>query len=173
MIERAKGKKEQDRRYDRYSILDKEIFEKMNDTSQKESQFSHHQNESFEDETLLVLGIGAVGLGALIAGKMLKFGVVIACDINPTRLELAKKDAKIESLVNAKDFQSTEDFVQHIKNLSKHQRGATLVIEASGTAKALKDGIMSLAVGGKAIVVGSPQQTAVLDIPTGLILVRR
>lgn len=169
MVERAKGKKEQDRTYERYSILDKEYSSKNIGKSQDETK--PNQPESFEDETLLVLGLGAVGLGALVAGKMLGFGKMIACDINPTRLELVKNEIGIDTLVNAKDFPSTEDFVQHIKKISMYERGATLMIEASGSAKALKDGIMSLAVGGKGIVVGSPQQTAVLDIPSGLILV--
>lgn len=102
---------------------------------------------------------------------MLGFGKVIACDINSSRLELVKDQIGINYLINPKDFSSTEEFVKNIKKISKDERGTTLTIEASGSAKALKDGIMSLAVGGKCIILGSPQPDAILDIPSGLILV--
>ena len=164
VVEKARGQTGKSRTFERYVRMD-DKFKPFPFTNSTE------QEENFENETLLVTGLGAVGLGALVAGKMLKFGKVIACDVNEKRLQLVKDQIDVEEIVNPNNFKSSDEFVSFIKSKSKHQRGATLVVEASGSPKAIKDGVLSLAIGGKALIVGSPPPTALLEVPIGLILV--
>lgn len=164
VIEKAKGTSSKRRTFQRYSNLEQ-------NSRHSNLPSSDQQDESFDNDTLLVTGIGAVGIGALVAGKMLKFGKVIACDLNETRLQLAKSEIQVDELVDPKQFKDSEEFAAHIKSISKDGRGASLVVEASGSPKAMKNGVMSLAIGGKALIVGSPPPTALLEVPIGLILV--
>lgn len=120
-------------------------------------------------QTLLVSGIGAVGLGAVMAGKMMGYGQVIACDINEHRLSIAKK-AGATNVINVAGLQM-EEIVGQVKDFSSDGLGATLSVEASGAPNALKSAVLSLATRGKAVIVGSPPPTALLDIPSGDILV--
>jgi len=163
-MEKAQSTNSKRRSFQRYSNL-------QQDFNLPSLPKQSHENESFENETLLVTGIGAVGLGALVAGKMLKFGKVIACDLNESRLKMAKDEIQVDELVNPKEFKDSEEFIAYIKSKSKDGRGATLVVEASGSPKAIKDSVLSLAIGGKALIVGSPPPTALMEVPIGLILV--
>jgi Zn-dependent alcohol dehydrogenase len=161
------------RSFDHYTLLrSKDI--KVDDVRAVKPSASANGSEPknvFADQTLVVSGIGAVGLGALVAGEMLGFGKVIAVDINPARLDLAKR-AKATDVIDATQCSTTEEFVDKVKQSSIGQRGASLFVEASGAPPALKNGIMSLAIAGKAIILGSPPPTALLDVPSGAILVR-
>lgn len=122
-------------------------------------------------QTLLVTGLGGVGLGALYGGKTLGFGTVIACDLNNGRLELAKEVGATYT-INVKGL-STEAFAAKVKELSADGRGASLTVEASGAPAAMRNAIMALAVGGRSVVVGAPPAEAPLPVPHAHILLSR
>ena len=120
-------------------------------------------------QTLLVTGMGGVGLGAIYGGKTLGFGAVIACDLNDTRLELAKEVGATHT-INVKGLDSAA-FAAKVKEYSADQRGASLAVEASGAPVAMGNVITALAVGGRSVVVGAPPPDAPLPVPHGHILV--
>lgn len=120
-------------------------------------------------QTLLVTGMGGVGLGAIYGGKTLGFGSVIACDLNDGRLELAKEVGATHT-INVKGLDSAA-FAAKVKELSADGRGAALGVECSGAPAAIENLIMALAVGGRSVVVGAPPPAAPLPVPHGHLLV--
>lgn len=110
--------------------------------------------------------MGAVGLGAIYAGKLLGYGKVIACDLYDARLETAK-EAGATDVVNPRSLPdgNVETFVQRIKEISADSRGATLSVEASGSPVALRNITKSLATGGKVVILGTPPPGSALDVP--------
>lgn len=120
-------------------------------------------------QTLLVTGMGGVGLGAIYGGKTLGFGAIIACDLNDSRLELAKEIGATHT-INVKGLDTTA-FAAKVKKCSADKRGASLAIEASGSPVAIGNAIMALAVGGRSVVVGAPPPEAPLPVPHAYILV--
>lgn len=120
-------------------------------------------------QTLSIFGVGAVGLGAIMAGQMVGFGSIIACDISDERLSLAR-DAGATKVINVKGMEK-EDVIARVQEASVDGEGVTLSIEASGAPQAMYNAVMSLAVSGKAIIVGSPPNDAILQIPYGMLLV--
>ncbi|KAJ9475248.1 putative S-(hydroxymethyl)glutathione dehydrogenase (putative) [Pseudozyma hubeiensis] len=119
-------------------------------------------------QTLLVTGLGGVGLGAIYGGKTLGFGSIIACDLNDSRLELAKEIGATHT-INAKGLDATT-FAAKVKEYSADARGASLAIEASGSPVAMGNAIRALSVGGRSVVVGAPPPEALLPVPHAEIL---
>ncbi|GAK66601.1 alcohol dehydrogenase [Moesziomyces antarcticus] len=114
-------------------------------------------------QTLIVTGLGGVGLGAIYGGKTLGFGSVIACDLNDDRLELAKEVGATHT-INVRGLDSAA-FAAKVKEYSADGRGASLAIEASGAPAAMGNAVMALAVGGRSVVVGAPPSDAPLPVP--------
>lgn len=120
-------------------------------------------------QTLIVTGLGGVGLGAIYGGKTLGFGSVIACDLNDDRLELAKEVGATHT-INVRGLDSAA-FAAKVKEYSADGRGASLAIEASGAPAAMGNAVMALAVGGRSVVVGAPPSDAPLPVPHAHLLV--
>ncbi|OLS33585.1 zinc-binding dehydrogenase [Bacillus sp. MRMR6] len=99
-------------------------------------------------QSVVIFGLGAIGAIAAEILKSLGAGKVIGLDLNPNRLESAAK-LKIDKVVNR---QSPDWEAQIRKEIGSH--GADIVIEASGSPRALADAF-EIARTGAHIVVGS------------------
>ena len=93
-------------------------------------------------QTIAVFGTGAVGLAAMMAGKISGCTRVIAVDIVPSRLELAK-ELGAAAAINSKE----EDPVEKIKELTDGY-GVDYTVDTTGLPAVMKQGIDSLAQGG-------------------------
>lgn len=93
-------------------------------------------------DTIAVFGTGAVGLAAMMAGKISGCTKVIAVDIVPERLELAKKLGATNTINS-----STEDAVAKIKELTNGY-GVDWTVDTTGIPAVIKNGITALAQGG-------------------------
>jgi aryl-alcohol dehydrogenase len=82
--------------------------------------------------SILVVGIGAVGCGALFAAKYLGLETIIAVDLVDEKLALAK-DLGATHTFNARD----PEIVQKIKALTKYDMGTTYAVECSGNVRAI------------------------------------
>ena len=100
-------------------------------------------------ESLAIFGAGAVGLSAVMAGKLVGAFPVIAVDIVEARLELAKELGATHAL-NAKEGQVSE----RIKDIIS--TGVNYSLETSGNEHALNDAINCLATGGECGMVIAP-----------------
>lgn len=99
-------------------------------------------------EFVLVIGAGPIGLGTMefarIAGAK-----VIAMDINDQRLQFCKDKLKVEYTINA----SMEDAFARLKKITKGDM-PSVVIDATGSQKAINNAFQYLAHGGRFVLIG-------------------
>jgi len=99
-------------------------------------------------EFVLVIGAGPIGLGtmqyALLAGAQ-----VIAMDVNTARLKFCKETLGVTHVVNA----STDGVMEDLKAIT-HGDMPTVVIDATGSLRAINEGFNYLAHGGRYVLIG-------------------
>lgn len=95
-------------------------------------------------------GAGAVGLSAVMAARVAGATTIIAVDIVPSRLELAK-ELGATHVINSKE----EDVVETVKKYTNG--GALYALESTGIPAVLRQGIDSLGPLGIIGVVGAPK----------------
>lgn len=100
--------------------------------------------------SLVVFGIGGVGLAAIMAAALSAVGKIIAVDLVPARLALAHELGATETI----DARST-DTVQALLDLTAGQ-GVNYTIEATGNTWVLDQAIQVLAPLGTCAVIGVP-----------------
>lgn len=98
-------------------------------------------------ESIVIWGAGGVGLAAVMGARLAGADKVIAVDINPKKLELARK-VGAGSTVNA----SEGDPVAKVMELTGG--GANYSIESAGKTETIQQAVSAIRRGGKCIVVG-------------------
>ena len=110
-------------------------------------------NESFRfDDTVVVLGVGPLGMCFLMKARMLGAGTIIAVDKSEYRLNFAKRlgaDCTVDAGSTSK-----EERLQIVKDLT-HGRGADMVIECAGVPEAVPEALEMLRVGGLLVEAGN------------------
>lgn len=104
-------------------------------------------------DTVLVLGAGPIGLGAIAFAKIAG-GEVIVVDVNDNRLAFCKDKLGIEHVVNPLKV----DSLAEIKEITNGDM-ATLVIDCTGNLNAINNAFQFLAHGGKFIMIGLQKGT--------------
>ena len=101
-----------------------------------------------KDEFVLVIGAGPIGLGTMefagIAGAK-----VIALDINEQRLRFCNDKLKVAFTING----STEDVLARLKEITNGDM-PTVVMDATGSLKAIENGLQYLSHGGRFVLIG-------------------
>jgi len=103
-----------------------------------------HRNDS-----VVIVGLGAVGFAALMAARMNGVRTIVALDVNEERLSLARELGASETL-NARDG----DWAEVTKR--RLGAGADAAVDCSGAPGALASTLACLRPGGTAVVVGVP-----------------
>ena len=99
-------------------------------------------------EFALIIGAGPIGLGIMeVAG--LYGGRVIAMDINETRLAFCRRHMKIQHTINPLKSDARAELLDITSG-----EWPTLVIDATGNARAIADGFNYMAHGGRYVLVG-------------------
>jgi threonine dehydrogenase-like Zn-dependent dehydrogenase len=116
-------------------------------------QMSAFPNESFRfDDTVVVLGVGPLGMCFLMKARMLGAGTIIAVDKSEYRLNFAKRlGADYAANVGS---MSQPQRLQMVKDLT-HGRGADMVIECAGVPEAVPEALEMLRVGGLLVEAGN------------------
>jgi threonine dehydrogenase-like Zn-dependent dehydrogenase len=96
-------------------------------------------------DTVLIQGVGAMGLAHLIKARVLGAGDIIAVDVSDFRLNLAKEFGA-DYTINVKKT-TPKERMKFVKNLTEG-RGADVVIETTGTPDVLPEGLDLLRRGG-------------------------
>ncbi|MCI4012231.1 alcohol dehydrogenase catalytic domain-containing protein [Brevibacterium sp. ZH18] len=104
-----------------------------------------------DGETIMIVGLGGVGMAALITALSLKKGKVIGVDANPEKLERATE-------LGADEVYSPAD-------LEENGVRAPVVIEAAGHPKAFETAFAATAPGGRTVTIGLPSPDARSSIP--------
>ncbi|MCX4095656.1 alcohol dehydrogenase catalytic domain-containing protein [Nocardia sp. alder85J] len=106
-------------------------------------------------DTVMIVGLGGVGMAALITALALRTGEVIGVDALPDKLAHARA-------AGAKAYSPQEISDQGIT--------APVVIEAAGNVRAFETAVAATAAGGTTVTVGLPAPAAVAKIsPLGLV----
>jgi threonine dehydrogenase-like Zn-dependent dehydrogenase len=116
-------------------------------------QMSAFPNESFRfDDTVVVLGVGPLGMCFLMKARMLGAGTIIAVDLSDYRLRFAKR-LGADHVWNA-GRQSKAERLETVKDLTGG-RGADMVIECAGVPQAVPESLEMLRVGGLLVEAGN------------------
>jgi Zn-dependent alcohol dehydrogenase len=110
------------------------------------------------DDSIVIFGLGSVGLTALMAANYLQVGQIIAVDIVEDKLALAKELGATHAVNSGK----SADVVKEIKNIT--EGGATFAIDCTGILKVIEDMIEAVGPQGTAAIVGVPRAGAQIKI---------
>jgi len=111
-----------------------------------------------ETDTVVILGCGTVGIGALSA-SVRKGATVIAIDIDDSKLENAKKFGATYVINAVKD-----DVKKKVLKLT-HNEGASMVIEAAGTPGTFKLAMDCVCFSGSIVFIGYHKHEVSFDAP--------
>ena len=103
-------------------------------------------------ETVAIFGVGGLGISAVQLARHFGAAEVFAVDINPRKLELAERFGAIP--VNA----STGNPVEQLRELTGG-RGVDVALELVGLPLTMRQAVQSLAILGRAALVGLTQET--------------
>lgn len=116
-------------------------------------QMSVFPSESFRfDDTVVVLGVGPLGMCFLMKARMLGAGTIVAVDLSDYRLNFAKKLGADHTLNAATT--SKEQRLQIVKNLT-HGRGADVVVECAGVPTAVPEALEMMRISGLMVEAGN------------------
>ena len=116
-------------------------------------QMSAFPSESFRfDDTVVVLGVGALGMCFLVKARMLGAGAIIAFDLSDFRLDFAKR-LGADHAVNVGKTTKAERLA-FVKDLTEG-RGADLVVECAGVPQAVPEALELLRIGGLLVEAGN------------------
>ena len=111
-----------------------------------------------QDQSIVIFGLGSVGLTAIMAAKYLGVETIIAIDIVEGKLALAKElgaSHTVNSLQHA-------DIVKAIKDMTRE--GADFAIDCTGLVKVIQSVIECIAPCGTAVSVGVPPAGIKIEI---------
>jgi len=109
------------------------------------------------DSSILIFGCGGVGLSAVMAAKLASPRHLIAVDMNPDKLEHARKFGASD-VIDA----SNEDVPARIKAITL-DRGVDFALDCVGSPAILKTGLDALALHGTLVTVGGTPQDFALS----------
>ena len=103
-------------------------------------------------ESVAIFGVGGLGISALQLARAFGAGEIYAVDIKPGKLEMARQMGAIP--INA----AQSDPVSEIKRLTGG-RGVDVALELIGLPLTMKQAVQSLAIKGRALLVGITDKT--------------
>lgn len=111
-------------------------------TLDKAKEFNSFSLEGFNfNDTVVIQGVGPLGLAHVIKARMMGAGKIIVTDISDYKLNLAKEFGA-DIAINSKN--TTEDERVELIMQQTHGRGADLVVECVGRASVFNEGLRML-----------------------------
>jgi S-(hydroxymethyl)glutathione dehydrogenase/alcohol dehydrogenase len=111
-------------------------------------------------DRVAVLGCGGVGLSAVLGALAAGAGTVVAGDVDPGKLELARELGADEAVAWAGSAEETAAAVVEVSG-----GGVDYAIEATGRPEAMLAAFLSTRPHGAAVLIGIPREDAVLSLP--------
>jgi L-iditol 2-dehydrogenase len=119
-----------------------------------------------QGDSVLVTGVGPVGLYAVVMAAQSGASKVIAVDISETRLDFAKKWGATD-VVNSKEHPDGTERVKYLRDLCGG-RGADVIIECSGVLSVFAENFDILSNPSKYLIIGQTSDGAVPIVPNKL-----
>lgn len=110
-------------------------------------------------KSVLISGTGIIGLMAVTVARAAGASRIFATDINPPRLELARKLGAVEAF----DVRKGDGFINEIKKATRGE-GVDVLLEMSGAPSAFDQGFRALRNGGTAAILGIPSKPITWNI---------
>lgn len=110
------------------------------------------------NDTVVVIGAGTIGLFILQAARLRGAAKVIAVDINEFRLNVAKK-LGADKIINPAETNLSESVLQETEG-----KGANVTLDAVGYAKTFADAVSVTRMGGYVVAVGNLEKKAEFDL---------
>lgn len=112
-------------------------------------------------DTVAIMGMGPVGLTAVVAAKAFGAGMIIVSDLEKNRLDAAKKLGATH-VINVKE-ENPDEQIRKFTNVD----GVDVAFETAGNPKALQSALTSLKRGGRLAIVGLPAQDEIgINVPS-------
>lgn len=115
-------------------------------------------------ETVAVIGCGPIGLLAIRLAKIMGAAKIFACDVNASRLDLAK-GMGADRIINPKDSSPVEVILDETGGL-----GVGVSIELSGSSEGIITTFGVLRKGAKIFLIGQPKTKVELDIGRDIVV---
>ncbi|HVS45501.1 MAG TPA: L-threonine 3-dehydrogenase [Verrucomicrobiae bacterium] len=114
-------------------------------------------------KSVVITGVGSIGLMAIPVARAAGAAAVYAIDLNPAKLELAKR------LGADQVFSATDpDVVAKIHHLTNGD-GADVLLEMSGSGSAIDSGLQMVRNGGRAALLGIPSDNVSINLAERII----
>jgi len=113
-------------------------------------------------KTVLISGVGIIGLMAVTVAKAAGASRIYCTDINPPRLELARRLGATEAF-DARD----DSWIEKVR--SETHEGVDVLLEMSGAPAAMDQGFRALRNGGTAALLGLPAKNVHFDFNNHII----
>lgn len=120
-----------------------------------------------KSKNVLVTGCGPIGLFAIATAKALEAKAVYASDVQPFRLDLAKKMGATQT-INVAEQNLVKTLAADVAE-GGNKQGIDVVLEMSGHPKAIEDCFSVLNPGGVMVCLGIPPKPISLDLPKHLL----
>ncbi len=114
-------------------------------------------------KSVVITGVGSIGLMAIPVARAAGAAKVIAVDLNPQKLELAKS-LGADDVFDARD----KDVLEKILALTNGD-GADVLLEMSGSGAAINLGLSAVRNGGRAALLGLPSDNVSLNLAEHII----
>ena len=114
-------------------------------------------------KSVVITGVGSIGLMAIPVAKAAGATAVFAVDVNPARLEIARRLGADAAFLATQD-----DLVGEIKRRTRGD-GADVLLEMSGSGAAIDLGLQTLRNGGTAAMLGIPADNVNLNLAERII----
>ncbi|QKX60795.1 uncharacterized protein TRUGW13939_07941 [Talaromyces rugulosus] len=113
-----------------------------------------------KEDSVVIMGVGAVGLSAIMAAKICRCSPIIAVDLHETRLQMARELGATHVINTSIDSVDLAAEIQTITN----GNGPTITVDTTGSPALCKDGLDFTADNGKMILLGTPPLDAEFNI---------
>ncbi|GIP32193.1 L-threonine 3-dehydrogenase [Paenibacillus sp. J2TS4] len=114
-------------------------------------------------KSVAVIGVGPIGLLAVMVAKACGAGQVFAIDVNDYRLALAAR-LGADMTINSRDGSLVQTILQH----TNHE-GAEVILEMSGHPAAIREGFEAAAPAGRVALLGIPSKEVSFDVARHII----
>jgi S-(hydroxymethyl)glutathione dehydrogenase/alcohol dehydrogenase len=108
--------------------------------------------------SMVVFGVGGVGLNCVQGGVLAGASRIVAVDVNPQKLELARTFGATDVIDGAK-----ENALEKVRDLTRG--GADYSFECVGNLGLIRTALDTLAPGGTLVVVGVPKLGSTFEFP--------
>lgn len=115
-------------------------------------------------DSIVIFGLGSVGLAALMAAKYLNTSKIIAVDIVNSKLDMAKELGATQTINSVENGKGNAELVRLIKGMTEGGKGVKFAVDCTGILSCIEAMIECLGPCGTAATVGVPPVGAKIAI---------